>query len=200
MGKRDNRVVSNAGSPAGKQQQGPGRRGGRRWDPPQPRRRHLRAGPGEETVGSWALPQPGQPHCSDGLGWPVRPAPVLRSPGTGRRGPHPTAGEKAAPEPSGLRRRGRKTLEGWLVARHWDWGRGRARGPCRQTTQAGRAQRSLGCRCRGPVWDVPQRGLARARGSLAEPPTALSNPAAVVTDACFVFCSVKMIKMLLRSL
>lgn len=52
----------------------------------------------------------------------------------------------------------------------------------------------------GPAWGVPPRGQARARGSLAEAPIALSAAAAVVTDARLVICDVEMIKMLAWSL
>lgn len=115
MGKRDNRVVSNKGSSEGRQQRGPGQSGGRRRDPSQARRSHLRASCGGEVVGRWALPQSGQPHRRGGLGEPGQPASVFRPPGEGRRGRSSAAGEKRPP----CRRAcatagGRLSRAGWL--------------------------------------------------------------------------------------
>lgn len=187
MGKRDNRVVSNRRSPAGTRPAQRTSLGSSAAAAAAPS-----AGLGGEAVGSWALPQPGQPHRCGGLGGPGRPAAVLRPPEGVEGGRRPTARGKRALGPAPRRAGGTRGLAGYaasgLGGRPADLG-----APCRQATKAGRALRtrpagvgapgSGAWAAGGAVWGVPQRGQARARGSQAEPLTALSNPAAVVRSA-----------------
>lgn len=167
MGKRDNRVVSNAGSPAGRQRPGAGG-AGRRWDPPQPRWRHLRAGPAGEAVGSWALPQPGQPHGCGGLGRPGPPARVLgRRREKGGGGGGEAGGQTGATAPQ----RGRRGACGAAGGRHSRGGGlhgGGSEGgvgvrPTSGPPAARQQRRAVPCRAR-PGWAARGNGAWAAGG------------------------------------